>query len=190
MHIYTYTYRIHIDAIIKTSEDTSFRKIYLSLYLKCLCVRGSWRPNRTATYWPQLSWPSALCLSHSSGLLNWRPGGPLRWVLFFLLYLVSNASDLQLTDFLSSTSYIIVQSPTQYLWNGMFGRVEGQYTTVVAVVVYFHLIKFLYKEYLITLTRDQGTARLIGIPAIFSVSWQIIVVLVLDCFESVLWSLI
>ena len=39
MHIYTYTCRIHIDAIITTSEamktnDTVLRKIYLSLYLK------------------------------------------------------------------------------------------------------------------------------------------------------------
>ena len=51
MHIYTYTCRIHIDAITKTS-DTVLRKIYLSLYLKGLCVRGSGRPSRTATYWP------------------------------------------------------------------------------------------------------------------------------------------
>ena len=26
-------------------------------------MRGSWRPNRTAIYWPRLLWPSALCLS-------------------------------------------------------------------------------------------------------------------------------
>ena len=39
----------HNDDTIKTS-DTVLRKIYLSLYLKGLCVRGSWRPNRTATY--------------------------------------------------------------------------------------------------------------------------------------------
>ena len=65
MHIYTYTCRIHIDAM-KTS-DTVHKKIYLSLYLKglCVCERGSWRPNRTATYWPPLLWPSALCLSRS-----------------------------------------------------------------------------------------------------------------------------
>ena len=112
---------------------------------------------------------------------------------FSLPHLVSNSSDLQLTDFLSPLSYIIIQSPTQSLewhvwssssgnnchavhrslssgasvyectmgflpcpifsakpayaisshnchwnvslpssaslWNGMFGRVEGQYTT-------------------------------------------------------------
>ena len=77
-------------------------------------MRGSWRPNRTATYWPPLLWP--LYLSRSPGLLNRRPGGPLCWVLAS-----STASchqrvwSLKLTDFLSSPSYIIVQSPTQYL---------------------------------------------------------------------------
>ena len=81
-----------------------------------MCVRGSWRPNRTTTYWPPLLWPSALCLSHSPGLLNRRHEGPaFCWVLFSLLHLVSNSSDLQLTDFLLSPSYIITQSPTQSL---------------------------------------------------------------------------
>ena len=47
-------------------------------------VRGSWRPNRTATFWPPLLWPSALCLSRSPGLLNRRPRGPaLCWVMAF-----------------------------------------------------------------------------------------------------------
>ena len=77
-------------------------------------MRGSWRPNRTAKYWPPLLWPSALCLSCSPGLLNRRPGGPLCWVRAF-----STASCHQrvskLTDFLSSPSYIIVQSLTQSL---------------------------------------------------------------------------
>ena len=104
-------------------------------------MRGSWRPNRTAIYWPPLLWPSALCLSCSPGLLNQRTGGPLCWMLAFsiaschqrvsklnrgsqrpllpgggfLYHILSNSSDLQLTDFLSSPSYIIVQSPTQSL---------------------------------------------------------------------------
>ena len=70
-------------------------------------MRGSWRPNRTATYWPPLLWPSA-SLFRSPGLLNRRPGGPaLYWVLFSLQhhFFVS----------LSSPSYIIVQLPTQFL---------------------------------------------------------------------------
>ena len=45
-------------------------------------------------------------------------------------HLVSNSSDLQLTDFLSSPSYIIVQSPTQYLWNGMFDHHQAEITVM------------------------------------------------------------
>ena len=77
-------------------------------------MRGSWRQNRTAIYWPPLLWPSALCLSRSPGLLNRRPGGPFGWMLAF-----STASYHQrvskLTDFLSSPSYILVLLPTQSL---------------------------------------------------------------------------
>ena len=47
-------------------------------------VRGSWRLNRTAIYWPPLLWPSALCLSRSPGLLSQRPRGPaLCWMMAF-----------------------------------------------------------------------------------------------------------
>ena len=47
-------------------------------------MRGSWRPNRTAIYWPPLLWPWVLCLSRSPGLLNRRPRGPaLCWMMAF-----------------------------------------------------------------------------------------------------------
>ena len=98
------------DNAIKTS-DTVLRKIYFSLYLKGLCVRWTCRPNRTATYWPQLYWPSAF-LSRSPGLLNRGPGGPAslghvpQSSIFSPTDLIS-----KLTDFLSSQSYIIVQRP-------------------------------------------------------------------------------
>ena len=36
----------------------------------------------------------------------------------------------KLTDFLSSLSYIIVQSPTQYLWNGMFDCHQAEITVM------------------------------------------------------------
>ena len=48
----TYACRIHIDAIINTSEDFFKKNIPLTLFERFVCVRGSWRPNRTATYWP------------------------------------------------------------------------------------------------------------------------------------------
>ena len=77
----------------------------------------------------QLLWPSALCLSHSPGLLNRRPGSPLCWVRAF-----STASCDQRvskhSDFLSSPSYITVQSPTQYLWNGMFDCHQAEITVM------------------------------------------------------------
>ena len=126
MHIYTYTYRIHIDAIIKTGKEF-FKKIYLSLYLKGLCVwEGVGDRTELQHIDPPLLWPSALCLSHSPGLLNRRPGGPLRWVQFFLPHLVSNSSDLQLIDFQATPSYIIVSSPIQslewHVWSSSSGN--------------------------------------------------------------------
>ena len=118
--------------------------MYLSLYWKGskmvtqgFTVRGSWRPNRTGIYWPPLLWPSALCLSFSPVLLNRRFGGSaFWWVLAFSttschqrvfkltggpagpfcrVVAFSTTSCLQLTHFLSSPSYIIVQSPAQSL---------------------------------------------------------------------------
>ena len=50
-----------------------YKNIYLSLYCKGskrvtqgLCVRGSWRLNTTAIFWPPNLWPATLCLSRSS----------------------------------------------------------------------------------------------------------------------------
>ena len=74
LHTHMQIHTEHNDTM--KTNDTVLRKIYLSLYLKGWCVRGSWRPNRTAIYWPPLLWPSALCLSRSPGLFNRRPGGP------------------------------------------------------------------------------------------------------------------
>ena len=118
-----------------------------------------------------LLWPSAF-LSRSPGLLNRRPGGAaLCWVLAFsstsclqtlrspnsigvprapsawcwlsLPHLVTNSPISKLTDFLSSPSYIIFQSPTQYLLitghrnvslppslDGMFDRHQAEITVI------------------------------------------------------------
>ena len=139
------------------------------------------------------------CILSPTGLvpkLHRGSRGPLLLVGGFPYHIFSNSSDLQLTDFLSPPSYMIVQSPTQSLewhvwssssgnnchavqrslssgasvyecimgfylvpfhqpnlstrflsitghwnvslpsgaslWNGMFARVEGQYTTLIA----------------------------------------------------------
>ena len=200
--------------------------MYLSLYCKFCVWEGVWDWTKTAIYWPPLLWPSTLCLSRSPDAqpeawgptpltfstasyhqLVWSPNsiggpeGPFCWVVAFPTTSCLQLSLFQLSDFLSSPSYIIVQSPTQSptqslewhvwssssgnnchavqrslssgasvygcimgfylvpfrhpnpptwflsitghwnvslpsgasLWNDMFGRVEGQYTTFVVV---------------------------------------------------------
>ena len=51
-------------------------------------MRGCWRPNRTATYWPPILLAITAFLSPSPGLLNRGPGGPasLRHVPQFSIF--------------------------------------------------------------------------------------------------------
>ena len=57
-------------------------------------MRGSWRPNRTAIFWPPLLWPSTLCLFVLQGSST---GGPEAHSAGFLYYvLFSNFSGPQL----------------------------------------------------------------------------------------------
>ena len=107
-------------------------------------MRGSWSLKKDCYILTSPAPPDiAVCRSRSLGLLNrgprgqaslghilipasshqlaWSPNSPgvpkapcAGWWLS-LPHLVSNSSHLQLTLFLSSPSYIIVQSPTQYL---------------------------------------------------------------------------
>ena len=78
-----------------------FRKIYLSLYLKGFervtkgfTVRGSWRPNRTATYWPS----SSSGHSSVSFSFSWVAQPKARGPSFLLSAVLSTASYLQLID--------------------------------------------------------------------------------------------
>ena len=142
MHIYTCTCRIHIDAVIKTSEDF-FKNIPLSLFERFVCeMELETEQNFNILTSPALPDIAVCCSRSPSLLLNRRAGGPFFWMQFSLPHLVPNSSDLQLnrgpegpfcrvvafsttsclrlsdlqlTDFLSSPSYIIVQSRTQSL---------------------------------------------------------------------------
>ena len=88
--------QMHANDTIKTS-DIVLREIYLSFYLKGLCVRGSWRANRTATYWP----PTLVAISVSFPF-SWaaQPGtwGPAtlghvsQSSILFLTRLITNCS--------------------------------------------------------------------------------------------------
>ena len=160
MHIYTYTCRIHIDAMKKTSKDF-FKKIYLSLHLKGSkgllkvllwegvgdrielqhigpslmairsCVFLVLQGYSTGGLGVQFVWD---IISFQHLLTNWsglqtksgvQTAPSAGWWLS-LPRLVSDLSDFQLTDFLSSPSYIIIQSPTQslewHVWSSSSGN--------------------------------------------------------------------
>ena len=143
-------------------------------------MRGSWRPNRTAIYWPPLLWPSALSFLFSRAAQLVALGPTLLSVGFLyhissLTHLISNSlevprapsagwwlsqphlasdfSDLQLCDFLSSPSYIIVQSPTQslewHVWSSSSGnnchavhRSLSSSASVYACTMGFYLVPY------------------------------------------------
>ena len=107
-------------------------------------MRGSWKLNKDCNILTSPASPDiAVCRSRSPGLLNRRPGGPLRWVLFSLPLLVSNSSALQLTQ----TSYVELYycfTPTQSiltagqagiyhfrrLWTVMFDHHQAEITVM------------------------------------------------------------
>ena len=62
------------------------------MIIQGLRLRGSWRPNITATFWPLLLWPSALCLSCSPDAQPEALGSTLLGNGF--LYCISSASSL------------------------------------------------------------------------------------------------
>ena len=113
VHIYTYTCRIHIDAIIKTSEDF-FKKIYLSLYWKG-CVWGGVGDCKhidkdcnilTSPAPPDIA--VLVLLDCSTGGLGALSAGCCSlYRILSLTHLIS-----KLTDFLPPPSYIIVHRPS------------------------------------------------------------------------------
>ena len=139
--LYKYTCR-NILNTIKTS-DTVLIKIYLSLYLKGLCVRGSWRPNRTATYWPPLLWPSPFFFPFSwAAQLKARGPSSLLGAVFsaasFLhLFWSPNWLNFLCTELYNSstsTQYLPITSHRNMhfyrLWNGMFDRHRAEITVM------------------------------------------------------------
>ena len=119
-------------------------------------VRGSWRSNITAIFWPPNLWPSTLCLSRSSDAQP-EPWGPLCWVLAFFTasyqhllwtpiksglpraplarcgfpYHISSNSNSTATQLARRTqlNYIIVRRPLD-LWNRMFNRHQAEITVM------------------------------------------------------------
>ena len=63
--------------------------------MKGFCVRGSWIPNRTATYWPPLLCPQQRLFSVLPGCSTGDQGASLSGCWFSLPHLISDSSDLQ-----------------------------------------------------------------------------------------------
>ena len=119
---------------IKTS-NTVLRKIYLSLHLKWLCVRGSWRPNRTATYCPPLYWPWLRFFPVHLGRSTGGLGAQTLWVL--------NSSDPQLSDFLSSPGLYNDLTPTLLpasVTTALIQPVHGQGYNILIFLDRMHLL--------------------------------------------------
>ena len=135
-----YTRRIHIDVIInKTSED--FFKKYTSHFI----ARFVWERELKTEQNCNILTPTLMAISVVSFSLSWcSTGDPGAHSANFLYCILSpnsiggpegpfclvvafpTTSLLQLTDFLSSPSYIIVQSPTQslewHVWSSSSGN--------------------------------------------------------------------
>ena len=127
MHIYSYTCRIHIDAMNKDERRLLKKKIPLTLFKRFVCERELETEQNCNILTPTLMAISVSFLhSRAAQLL----GAGFLYRILSPTGLVSKlVSKVYLTS-LSSPSYIIVQSPTQYLWNGMFDRHQVEITVM------------------------------------------------------------
>ena len=127
MHIYTYTCRIHVDAIIKMSEDSFKKYIPLTLFERFVCERELETEQNCNILTPTLMANVYFTFSRADQPEAW---GPTPLDAGFLYHILSPTGLVsKLTDFLSSPSYILFQRPP-YLWNGMFDRHQAEITVM------------------------------------------------------------
>ena len=112
------------DKIIKTS-DTVLGKIYLSLYLKGWRVRGSWRPNRTARYWPPHSYGYQRLFSVLRGCSTGCPGAELSclqtdWISCVPSYIIVHAHSISPHNWPSE--YELPPSLEWHVWSSSSGN--------------------------------------------------------------------
>ena len=109
MHIYTYTRRIHIDAIIKTSEDFFKKNIPLTLFERVVCERELETEQNCNILTPTLLAISAF-LSRSPVLLNRGLRGSAS------LEHVPQSSILSLTRLIPNCSIAGLRAPSAGCW--------------------------------------------------------------------------
>ena len=122
------------DTMITTRQ--SFKKnILLTIFVRFVCERELETEQNYNILTPTRMAISLVSFSFSSvGQPEAR--GPSSLLDAGFLYCILLPTGLvskmvsKITDFLSSPSYKIVQSPTQYLWNGMFDRHQAEITVM------------------------------------------------------------
>ena len=106
----------------------SFRKIYLSHFIRKGCVRGELETEQTATYWPQVPLTIAALLSHSAGLLNRGSWGPKpsaeSWFSLPRTATRNPTNWLQLTRTLCGTGLYNCLTATCFLWASHLHRIQ------------------------------------------------------------------
>ena len=100
-------------------------------------MRGSWRPNRTATYWPPTLWAITAFLPRSPGLLSQGPGGPAS-----LGHVLIPISSLQLVW---SPNWLIgdLRALSAGCWLSLphlFSNWSGLQTALSYIIVHAHLL--------------------------------------------------
>ena len=106
---------IHAEYNDTMKTKTQFLEKYTSHFIWKVCVWEGVGDRTELQHIDPHSYGHQRCVFPVLQGCSWGPGASHSGCWLPLPHLVSNSSDLQLTDFLLSPSYIIVQSPTQYL---------------------------------------------------------------------------
>ena len=123
---------------MKTSEDSLLEKyVPLTLFERFYAWEGVGDQTELQHIDPHSYGHQRFVFLVLQGCSTGGPGTQLSAGCWLSLpHLVTNAHSIslvwspKLTDFRSSPSYMIVQSPTQYLWNGMFDRYQAEITVM------------------------------------------------------------
>ena len=123
--------QIHNDTIIKTQEDFFNKYVPLILFVTFACERELETEHNCNILTPTLMAVNFVSFSFSRAAQPEVQRPTLLGDGF--LYCILSATYLQLSDFLSWPSYIILQRPLNRLldlWNGMFDRHQAEITVM------------------------------------------------------------
>ena len=111
-------------------------------------MRGSWRPNRTAAYWPPThsTGHNRVFFSRFPGLLNRGPGGPASLGAGFL-YCILSLTRLIPTDWISyALSYIIVHHPPSSCGRHNFALIQPVHGQGYNILIFLDRMYLLFTQ--------------------------------------------